>query len=123
MLRRTSFSAWLVVGMLAAGSAFAAEKVAPHSRKKEPLFDVARIAPPLVIELRYATVRNLAGRAIYPPGARCLLRESVAARLIVAQDWLDEHAPAGTRLKIWDGYRPAAAHRLLWKVLPNKEYL
>jgi D-alanyl-D-alanine dipeptidase len=100
-----------------------AEKIAARSRRKEPVFDLARLKPEIVVELRYATARNLAKRAIYPPDARCLVRESVAGRLLVAQTWLEQHAPEGTKLKIWDGYRPATAQRLLWKVLPDKEYL
>ena len=97
--------------------------VVPGSRAKEPLVEVTRLRPRILVEMRYATSRNLAGRAIYPPGARCLVRQSVGERLITAQEWLRKHAPRGTTLKIWDAYRPAWAHQLLWEVLPNKEYL
>jgi len=97
--------------------------VVPGSRANEPLVDVTRLRPRILVEMRYATPRNLAGRAIYPPGARCLVRQSVGERLITAQTWLRKNAPKGTTLKIWDAYRPAWAHRLLWEVLPNKEYL
>lgn len=95
----------------------------PGSRANEPLVDVTRLKPPIAVELRYASERNLARRPIYPRTARCLVRQSVAERLVRAQEWLRKRAPAGTTLKIWDGYRPAWAHRLLWEVLPNKEYL
>jgi len=97
--------------------------VVPGSRAKEPLIDVTRLRPRILVELRYATSRNLAGRAIYPPNARCLVRQSVGERLITAQNWLRKNAPRGTTLKIWDAYRPAWAHQLLWEMLPNKEYL
>jgi D-alanyl-D-alanine dipeptidase len=84
---------------------------------------MSQFEPRIAIELRYATERNLAGRAIYPPGSRCLLRRSVAERLIKAQEWLEAHAPAGTRLKIWDAYRPAWAHRELWEARPKNGLL
>ena len=109
--------------LLLASAAAAPPKSAAAHGKAEPLVDLAGFAPSVLVELRYATPHNLAGRAIYPPGARCLVRASVAERLVVAQAWLRAHAPAGTQLKIWDGYRPAWAHRLLWHRLPNKEYL
>jgi D-alanyl-D-alanine dipeptidase len=96
---------------------------APGSRKAEPMVDLKEVAPRIVIELRYATPRNITRRPIYPAGARCFVRKSVAERLIRAQQWLDAHAPRDTRLKIWDGWRPAEAHRILWKTFPNREYL
>jgi len=101
----------------------AAPAVIPGSRANEPLIDVTRLRPRILVELRYATPRNLAGRPIYPANARCLVRQSVGERLITAQEWLRKHAARGTTLKIWDAYRPAWAHRILWDVLPNKEYL
>src|SRR4051812_17667696 len=133
---RTHLIAMLAGSALAASVATAAEKPADRttgpvkpaeklvvgSRKDEPLIDLALYSPPIFIELRYATARNLAGRAIYPPGSHCYLRQKVVERLVVAQAWLEVNAP-GMNLKIWDGYRPAWAHGLLWKVLPNKEYL
>ena len=120
MLRPTVFFL-LVLGYV--GAHAAQSGIAPGSRANEPLVDVSRLRPRIFVELRYASERNLAGRPIYPRGARCLLRQSVAERLVRAQEWLRKRAPAGTTLKIWDGYRPAWAHRLLWSVLPNKEYL
>ena len=93
------------------------------SQKAEPFVDLARLSPRIAVELRYATARNLVKRPIYPSGARCLVRASVAERLVVAQAWLRRNAAAGTQLKIWDGYRPAWAHRILWSRVPNKEFL
>jgi D-alanyl-D-alanine dipeptidase len=43
--------------------------------------------------------------------------------LIKAQQWLEANAPKGTRLKIWDGWRPAWAQERLWKIAPNKEFV
>lgn len=118
-----SFTILLAASVALAFAHAAEQPPIPGSRAREPLIDVTRLRPRILVEMRYATSRNLAGRAIYPAGARCLVRQSVGERLITAQEWLRKNAPRGTTLKIWDAYRPAWAHRLLWEVLPNKEYL
>jgi zinc D-Ala-D-Ala dipeptidase len=100
-----------------------AVKIVPKSREKEPLVELAKVAPRVVIDLRYTTPRNLAKRPIYPKNARCFIRQSVAERLKKAQEWLDSKTTNGTRLKIWDGWRPKWAQVQLWKVLPDREYL
>jgi D-alanyl-D-alanine dipeptidase len=100
-----------------------AEVVLEGSRMDEPMVDLAKFAPGIVIEQRYKTERNLAKRPIYPKNARCYVRKSVADRLLRAQQWLDANTPRGTRLKIWDAWRPNWAQSILWKVLPNAEYL
>lgn len=90
------------------------------SLRDEPMAEVATVVPGIVVELRYATDRNLTGRAIYPRNARCLLRQSVAERLGRAQEELSRQ---GFGLKVWDAYRPAWAHIRLWNAMPNPEYV
>lgn len=92
-------------------------------RADEVMVELKTAVPRLVVELRYATNQNLAKRAIYPKNARAFIRKGTAERLSRAQDWLDANASKGTRLKIWDAWRPAWAHKQLWRVLPNREYL
>ena len=91
-----------------------------RSKKDEPMVDVAKACPTIVIGLRYATSQNVTGYPIYPPGARCLVRQSVAAKLERAQTWLK---PFGLRLKIWDAYRPKWAHDILWRSVQNGEFV
>lgn len=94
---------------------------AMHGRlADEPLVDVAEIDPTIVIDLRYATPRNITGAPIYPKGTRCLLRRGVAERLKVAQQYLVQHWRL--RLKIWDAYRPASAQQILWDRVKNPEF-
>ncbi|MDB6148967.1 MAG: D-alanyl-D-alanine dipeptidase [Chthoniobacter sp.] len=93
--------------------------VAP-ARYKEPLVDLAIACPGVVIELRYATTRNITGRLIYPAGARALLRESVAARLNQAQRTV---AAKGFLLKVWDAYRPSWAQRVLWDRVRDRAFV
>ncbi len=78
--------------------------------------DVAAWVPDAVLDLRYATERNLVGRALYPSGARCLLLPPVAARLARAAARLRER---GFRLRLYDCYRPPSAQRELWRRIPK----
>jgi zinc D-Ala-D-Ala dipeptidase len=90
------------------------------SRRDEPVVDVATEIPSIVIELRYATARNVTGQPIYPAKARCLVRRSVAERLKKVQAELQSQ---NVRLKIWDAYRPAWAQQILWDAVRNPEYV
>ena len=67
------------------------------------LVDIRSIDPTIVVELRYATNRNIAGRALYPPELPALVRPTTAARLAKAQKFLRARHYG---LKIWDAYRP-----------------
>lgn len=115
---------WTLALLLAIPSWSLAEgPIVRGSRAREPMVALADYAPRIVVELRYATSRNIAKRPIYPRGARAFLREGVAKRLLRAQHWLDENAPRGTRIKVWDAWRPASAHKILWDIFPNGEFL
>jgi D-alanyl-D-alanine dipeptidase len=80
-----------------------------------PLVDVTSLVPDAVIDLRYASARNPAGRALYPV-ARCLLLRPAAERLAAAARRLRAE---GYRLVLWDCYRPASAHAALWAAHPR----
>jgi D-alanyl-D-alanine dipeptidase len=85
----------------------------------EPLVDLARIDPRIILDLRYATSNNFLGRRLYPV-ARCLLRESVARRLRRVQDDLEAR---GLGLKVFDGYRPLFVQKKMWQVMPDPRYV
>jgi D-alanyl-D-alanine dipeptidase len=85
----------------------------------EPLVDLARVDPRIILDLRYATENNFLGRKLYP-AARCLLRESVAHRLRRVQDDLEAR---GLGLKVFDGYRPLSVQRKMWAVMPDPTYV
>jgi zinc D-Ala-D-Ala dipeptidase len=84
------------------------------------LVDVARLVPDAVVDLRYATKDNFLGRAVYPAGARCLLRAPVAGRLARAAARLRPHR---LRLLVWDCYRPLSVQREMWRLLPRPGYV
>ncbi|HVO18452.1 MAG TPA: M15 family metallopeptidase [Anaeromyxobacter sp.] len=85
-----------------------------------PLVDAAALVPDALLELRYATPRNVTGRALYPRGARCLLRPDVALRLVRAADLLRAR---GYRLRLWDCYRPPSVQRILFAAVPRPGYV
>lgn len=88
---------------------------------QEPeLVNIRNVDPTILVELRYAGVRNIAQRALYPPNMPALIRPSVAQKLALAQSYLRER---GYGLKIWDAYRPKAAHDQLWQYSRNHDYV
>jgi D-alanyl-D-alanine dipeptidase len=84
------------------------------------LADGAHPVPDAVLDLRYATSGNFLGRAVYPPGARCLLLAPVAGRLARAAERLRRH---GLRLRLYDCYRPLAVQREMWRRFPRKGFV
>ena len=88
---------------------------------REPdLVDVRTFDKTIAVELRYAGTRNIAGRALYSPKLPALVRPSVARKLAYAQGLLRTR---GYGLKIWDAYRPPAAHDQLWELSRDRAYV
>ncbi len=71
------------------------------------------------IDLVYATPDNLTGAPIYRH-ARCWLHADAAALLARAADLARR---LGLRLKILDAFRPAEAQWVLWRHLPDPDYI
>jgi len=88
------------------------------SEKK--LIDVtSQNVPGLVLEIRYATERNITGKKIYADG-RAWLREETIRKLAQVARELEEK---GYRLVLWDGWRPASAQKALWATKPDGRFL
>jgi D-alanyl-D-alanine dipeptidase len=97
--------------------------VSQTSRGADPqpqLVDISSVDPTIVIDLRYATDKNVTGHALYPRGTKALILPSVAQQLAGAQAWLKQFK---YRLKIWDAYRPKEAQELLWKYAAKDQYV
>lgn len=74
---------------------------------------------PILLELAYATARNITGRPVYRR-ALCYLHADAAARL----DQAVELARAlDLRLKIFDAVRPSEAQWVLWNARPDPDFL
>ncbi len=84
------------------------------------LIDIRSVDPTIVVELRYATSRNITRRALYPPEMPALVRPKTAARLAKAQQFLRARHYG---LKIWDAYRPLAAQIELWERTHDGAYV
>jgi len=86
----------------------------PPRLADEPLVDLKNVDPTILIDLRYITNQNVTGHPLYPAGAACLIRKSVAERLRYAQYILRQR---GYGLKIWDAYRPPSVQRALFEAV------
>jgi D-alanyl-D-alanine dipeptidase len=91
-----------------------------EAASRHGLVDVRAVVPGVVIDLRYATAANVAGRPLYPAGMPCLIERRTGEQLARAARELATH---GFRIKIWDAYRPPQSHLALWKAVPNGNYV
>ena len=85
----------------------------------EPLVDFGRMHPAAVLDIRYATSRNVARKPLYPV-SRCALRNSVARRLQLAARRIESK---GLRIKLFDCYRPHSVQKELWAIMPDERYV
>lgn len=119
---------YLIIGVLAAmatmGSSAtgSAAPIPPLSdaARAAGFVDVRSVVPDAVIDLRYATSDNFVGFPLYPPTARCLVHESLAAGLATAARLL---RAGGERLVFWDCYRPHAVQVRMFEVVPNPAWV
>jgi D-alanyl-D-alanine dipeptidase len=103
--------------LLLAGFVFG---VVPVRAAEPELVNIRSVDPTIIVELRYAGVRNIVQRALYPQNMPGLVRPSVAQKLAVAQNYLRER---DSGMKIWDAYRPKSAHDQLWQYSRNNDYV
>jgi len=93
-----------------------------NPRPDDPvLVDVLARIPDAIADLRYATSNNFMKRAVYPPDARCLLRPATAEKLARVAARL--RAEDGTRLVLYDCYRPHSVQQVMWDVVPIRGYV
>lgn len=83
------------------------------------LVEVTKLAPSIVLDIRYATADNFTGQPVYP-AAKCFLRRDVAQRLAAAQAALQAQ---GLGLKVYDCYRPFSIQKRFWSLVPNENYV
>lgn len=83
------------------------------------LVDIKSIIPEIKVDLIYATKDNFVGEIVYKFN-KCLALEKTALALKKVQAELKEQ---GLELKIWDIYRPMAAQKRFWEILPDPRYI
>ena len=113
-------SRFSIISFLAVVLSMSMLQTSPAADSQLQLVDIASVDPTIVIDLRYATEKNVTGHALYPRGTRALILPSVAQQLAGAQAWLRQFK---YRLKIWDAYRSKEAQELLWKYAAKDQYV
>lgn len=81
--------------------------------------DLTSIDSRIKLDIRYATVDNFLGFAVYSRAA-CYLHREVAAALSRVQDELEFFE---LYLKIYDGYRPLPVQQLMWDLIQDERYV
>lgn len=72
------------------------------------------------VVLAYEGSENFTGKPIYPCG-RCYLHKDAAKQLLAANQYF--HQNQGYHLKIFDACRPLIFQEILWKEMPDPNYL
>ncbi|MBN1350402.1 D-alanyl-D-alanine dipeptidase [candidate division KSB1 bacterium] len=94
-------------------------EIAIAAQPDEPLVEVSGLDSTIIIDMRYASEDNFVKVQLYPV-ARCLLRKSVAERLVRVQKRLQA---LGYGVKVWDAYRPLSVQKKMWEILPDPRYV
>lgn len=97
----------------------AAEATADPARAAG-LIDVTTVVPDAVVDLRYATARNIVGAPLYPADARCLVHESLVEGLTTAAAALRRGDEV---LVFWDCYRPPDIQARLFEAVPDPAWV
>ncbi|OCB13809.1 D-alanyl-D-alanine dipeptidase [Mycolicibacterium porcinum] len=113
----------LLVATALTAAAIAVSVVAAPTASARPaaeagLVDVRTVVPDAVIDLRYATSDNFVGQRLYPPGAPCLVHESMAPGLAAAAAKLRPQT-----LVFWDCYRPHEVQVKMFEVVANPNWV
>ena len=110
--------AFFVALALQATAAMAAD-ASDAALKQAGLVEPTQLDSSLVLDIRYATSNNFAGRQVYP-SPRCYLREDIARRLLAVQKQL---RAKGLGLKVYDCYRPFSVQEEFWRIMPDQRYV
>jgi D-alanyl-D-alanine dipeptidase len=83
------------------------------------LIEISTIDSRIKLDIRYATVHNFLGFAMYSK-AVCYLHQIVAAALSRVQDEIE---PLKIYLKVYDGYRPLPVQQFMWDIVQDERYV
>src|SRR5207245_7970743 len=62
----------MLLALLIAAQTYGPQHLPPVTEAEDPLVDAAAVVRGLIVDLAYAKEDNIAGRALYPPDAKCL---------------------------------------------------
>jgi len=94
----------------------ASEQAVPDD---EDIVLIRNYAAGIIVDLKYASTDNFTGKTIYD-FTEPSLRYGTVVKLARVQN---ELLSMGYSLKIWDAYRPFAAHQKLWEICPDPTYV
>jgi D-alanyl-D-alanine dipeptidase len=83
------------------------------------LINLAKIAPEIFLDIRYACKNNFLGFPVYTKPV-CYLHKKAAQALIKVQK---ELSLLGLGLKVFDGYRPLSVQQLMWDKIQDERYV
>ncbi|HVT43995.1 MAG TPA: M15 family metallopeptidase [Thermoanaerobaculia bacterium] len=83
------------------------------------MIDLARHAPSIRLDIRYASENNFMGKVLYPE-ARAFLRLPAADAIRAIQQ---ELSAEGIGLKIFDAYRPYHVTEMMWEPYKDPNYV
>lgn len=83
------------------------------------LINIETTIPSIVRDIRYATVDNFLGVAVYSHPC-CFVHAYTAEALAAAQQ---EFLARGCSLKIFDGYRPLSVQQYMWDIIRDERYV
>lgn len=84
------------------------------------MVSLKKVAPGIIIDLRYASRQNFTGKKLYPQSTATFLRMPAAKALAAVQMAL---AAKGMGLKIWDAYRPFRVTKKMWELIKDERYV
>ncbi|WP_081084422.1 D-alanyl-D-alanine dipeptidase [Burkholderia territorii] len=84
------------------------------------LVEITEMRHGVMIDLVYATSRNITGAPIYRDNMPCMLLLPAERALTLAARSAGQ---LGYRLKIFDAYRPIEAQWILWNLMPDAAYV
>jgi D-alanyl-D-alanine dipeptidase len=76
--------------------------------------DIQQLEPSILVDLKYATTDNFMGEVLYPDFHQAYLHPDAAAKLVKAQQILQEQHPEFSLL-VYDAARPLSIQRMLWE--------
>jgi zinc D-Ala-D-Ala dipeptidase len=83
------------------------------------LVDLEKLDNSFIIDIKYASKDNFMGKKLYPVN-KCVLQLETAKKLINANNYAKE---LGYKLKVLDAYRPLSVQELMWKTLPDDNFV
>ena len=111
---------WVLLLLVMVGAVGCVGARAEQTSPDLALLDVRKVAPQVVVDLRYATAENFTGKVLYPKSARCYLQQDVAEALLAVDKALRAE---GLGLKVFDCYRPRRVQFLLWEIVADERYV